>query len=52
MNMNWLFHGDYAASSLNVPILILGLLLGNLTACLLFLPSKKIASNSHIAKPV
>ena len=27
MNMNWLFHGDYAASSLNVPILILGLLL-------------------------
>ena len=27
MNMNWLFHGDYAASSLNVPILALGLLL-------------------------
>lgn len=27
MNMNWLFHGDYAASGLNVPILILGLLL-------------------------
>ena len=27
MNINWLFHGDYAASSLNVPILILGLLL-------------------------
>ena len=27
MNLNWLFHGDYAASSLNVPILVLGLLL-------------------------
>jgi hypothetical protein len=27
MNMNWLYHGDYATSSLNVPVLVLGLLL-------------------------
>lgn len=25
--MNWLLHGDYAASALNVPIVVLGLLL-------------------------
>jgi hypothetical protein len=25
--MNWLYHGDYAASTLNVPVLVLGLLL-------------------------
>jgi hypothetical protein len=25
--MNWLYHGDYAASALNVPVLVLGLLL-------------------------